>query len=91
MQFHLPSYKVDDTLPFYPIILYDFLVLLFHFHLKQVFYRHFCIVVNLCAIVSVVLPFASLSSDLETKYSLSLSRADVASSKINILGFLRIL
>ena len=49
----------------------------------------FCIVVNLWAIVRVVLPFASLSNDFDTKYSLSLSNADVASSSINIFGFFK--
>ena len=49
----------------------------------------FCIVVSLWAITKVVLLLASFSRDSCTTFSLSLSSADVASSKISIGGFLR--
>ena len=49
----------------------------------------FLMVVRRWAIVSVVRPFASSESDDCTSLSLSLSSADVASSRIRIGGFLR--
>ena len=42
-----------------------------------------------CAVVSVVRPFANSFKDFATAYSLSLSSAEVASSKINIGGFFK--
>ena len=49
----------------------------------------FRIVESLCAITNVVLFFASFSNDSCTTFSLSLSSADVASSKIRIGGFFK--
>ena len=47
------------------------------------------IVVSLWAIVNTVLPFASFSSESCTIFSLSLSSAEVASSRISIDGFFK--
>ena len=47
------------------------------------------IVLSLWAMTNVVLPSARSSRESCTTFSLSLSRADVASSKIRICGFLR--
>lgn len=49
---------------------------------------HFLIVLNLCAITIDVLPFIASSKALDTISWLYSSSADVASSKINIFGFL---
>lgn len=46
---------------------------------------------NLCAITIVVRPLLNLSSDFWISRSVMLSKLDVASSKINIGGFLRTL
>lgn len=47
----------------------------------------FRIVESRCAMTKVVRPFASFSIDSCTIFSLSLSSAEVASSKIRIAGF----
>jgi len=49
----------------------------------------FCIVESLCAITIEVLHFTSLSSAFCTNFSVLLSSALVASSKIRILGFFK--